>query len=122
MIGTNDITYNKTIELEGNVIDFVVLQNRMSIFYSMDTVHEKFSTSTLVGDEIQKSRRSTGALTVDCVSARWREDNKSYEKLITSMQLHGKGHSISPENDAAKGKSLKDLLYGIENLRKRVSE
>lgn len=133
--------------LPGNIIDVTPLVNEPSIVYSMDNVHEAFSTRTVASDQKQESRPLLGAFkppapkhpesATELYSDAERADeggeisrrtfpeqaNPPYPYLgnaLAVMNQHAK--TQEPTTNPAKDNSLTDLLYNLENLRKRNQE
>lgn len=114
-----EIRFRKHIPLPGNVIDVTPLVNKSMIIYSLDNYHTPFSTTVIESSEEQLSRPMIGCLCFD-QSGHW-EEVGSLKDSISCMQRIAK--SQEPRGyGLEKGKPLRDLLYGIENLRKRANE
>lgn len=109
--------------LIGNVIDVVAVQDQGAVVYSMDTVHEAFSTSTVANDQAQKERSIIGVtkITQNTMSEMCLQQSQHLQ-LVTAMEQCIQRQSVIHENSTAKGKSMRDLLYGLESLRKRGGE
>ena len=109
--------------LKGNVIDIAVIQDQGAVVYSMDTVHEAFSTTTVANDQAQKERFTTGVMkiTQNAMSKMCMQQHQ-HPQLVTAMEQCIQRQPFIYENSTAKGKSLRDLLYGLESLRKRGGE
>ena len=109
--------------LNGNVIDVVTIQDQGEVVYSMDTVHEAFSTTTVANDQAQKERFTIGVMkiTQNAMSEMCLQQSQHLQ-LVTAMEQCIQMQPFIPENSTAKGKSLRDLLYGLESLRKRGGE
>ncbi len=109
--------------LEGNVIDVVVIQDQGAVVYSMDTVHKAFSTTTVASDQAQKKRFAIGVMkiTQNAMSEMFMQQGQD-PQLVTAMEQCIQRQSFIHENPTAKGKSMRDLLYGLESLRKRGGE
>ena len=109
--------------LEGNVIDVVVIQDQGAVVYSMDTVHKAFSTTTVASDQAQKERLTVGVMKItQNVMPEMFMQQRQDPQLVTAMEQCIQRQSFVHENLAAKGKSMRDLLYGLESLRKRGGE
>lgn len=106
--------------LNGNVIDVVAIQDQGAVVYSMDTVHEAFSTTTLANDRAQKECSTIGVMkiTQNAMSEMCLQQGQHLQ-LVTAMEHCIQRQSFIHENSTAKGKSMRDLLYGLESLRKR---
>ena len=110
------IEFRETYPTEGNVIDMVVLQDRNSVLYSMDNVHKPFSNTE---DSDSASRSLVEAIHFLRTPQRWEEDLNLDDALLPALEACAKTRPLMPQKNAAKGKSLKELLYGLESLRKR---
>lgn len=88
----------------------------------MDTIHKPFSTSVTADDQDQNVHSATGALRYNLGGAPNEAVTKSNGKLIAAMaRAIEKEPSVLPE-PTAQGRSIKELLYGLEGLRKRGTE
>ena len=108
---------------KGNVIDVIAIQDQEAVVYSMDTVHEAFSTITVANDQAQRERSSIGVMkiTQNAMSDMCLQQSQ-HPQLVTAMEQCIERQSFIHENSTAKGKSMRDLLYGLESLRKRGGE
>lgn len=88
----------------------------------MDTCHQPFATDTSADTERQSSRSLMGSLSYCRDSDTWEEDVSLQANLDAATRECADSHPDTPEAGAAKGKSLTELLYGLESLRKRGSE
>ena len=50
------------------------------------------------------------------------KDSSLHMDLLPAIETCAKGQLFVEQKNAAKGKSLKELLYGLESLRKRASD
>lgn len=115
------IEVNTTIHTESNVIGLTVLRDQSSVVYSMDTFHQAFSTDAQdTGKQI--SRSLVGSLNYCTESQTWQENRALQSKLVAATSDWADSHLHVPQAVATEGKSLTDLLYGLESLRKRGSE
>ena len=109
--------------LEGNVIDVAVIQDQRAVVYSVDTVHEPFSTTMVTNDQAQKERSTIGLMKItQNANVEMCMQQHQHPQLITAMEQCIQRQSFIYENSMAKGKSMRDLLYGLESLRKRGGE
>ena len=110
--------------LEGNVINVAVIQDQGAVVYSMDTVHEAFSTTTTVAtDQVQHERFPIGVMKItENARSEMCMQQHQHPQLVTAMEQCIQRQSFIHENLTAKGKSMRDLLYGLESLRKRGGE
>lgn len=120
-LGTDEmLSFQRYIAVEGNVIDVVFIEHGKFILYSMDTVHAPSSTTTIDINHGQNARPPVGLL--KSINLDWEKDSGSYKHLIESMQTClGTLSDLQPKG-TAKGRSLRDLLYNLESLRKRGSD
>ena len=95
----------------------VVLQDRSSVIYSMDNIHRPFSKMEEDSDTVATSLVQAIHYLRD--SQRWEEDLSLDDALLPALEAFAKSRPLPPQKTAAKGKSLKELLYGLENLRKQ---
>ena len=114
--------FNASIPTESNVIDLTVLHSQSSIVYSMDTSHQAFSKDALGDSEKSNSRSLVGSLRYCTDSKIWKANEALQGNLAAAMRERADSILHAPKAGAAKGKSLTELLYGLESLRKRGSE
>ena len=115
-----ELTFQASISLEYNVIDMVFVPQIDSVVYSMDTVHQPFSTTVGSSNDEQGLRRSVGALQATDVG--WEINTGTTKFLVESMKNAVTSQPTSSEETTVERRSLKELLYNLENLRKRGSE
>ncbi|KAL9129401.1 MAG: hypothetical protein Q9217_002132 [Psora testacea] len=116
------IKHLETQTVEGNVIDTVVLPQYSSIICSLDTVHEPFSTTVIVNDTDPSHCPCVVAKHFTLESQWLQKDVNLHKQLVPTMEACIRKQPMVEHKNAAKGKSLKDLLYSLESLRKRVSD
>ena len=114
--------FNASIPTESNVIDLIVLRDQCSVVYSMDTSRQAFSTDALADTGKQSSRSLVGSLSFCSDSQTWRDNKSLQENLVAATRKCADSHLHIPQVGAAEGESFKELLYGLESLRKRGSE
>ena len=114
--------FNTTIRTESNIIDVTVLHNQSSIVYSMDTSRQAFSIDALADIEKQSSRSFVGSLSYYTDSKTWEENHALQADLVAATKECADSQLHVPQPGAAKEKSLTELFYGLESLRKRGSE
>ena len=114
------LDFQTSISLEGNVIDLTIVNNQRSILYSMDAIHTPFSTGTIEASEAGKTRPFVGLL--ESTKLGWKQGTACKMDLIENMEEILKSRPFTPESKLAKGRSMKELLYNLENLRKTESE
>ncbi len=108
---------------KGNVIDVAVIQDQGVVVYSMDTVHEAFSTTMVASDQARKERFTIGFMKItQNERSEMCMQQHQHPQLVTAMEQCIQRQSFIHENSTAKGKSMRDLLYGLESLRKRGGE
>ena len=108
-----------TVPLEGNVVDFTILHEKGTVVYSMDTIHEPFSTTAVASDLEQQTRPSIGATSFGSMFSPPEKNVRPHGKLIASMEQRVKDQSFVMQETPGKGSSMRELLYGLEGLRKR---
>ncbi len=113
----NEVQFRETHYTEGNVIDMVVLSDRSSMIYSMDNTHNRFST--LADSCDPTSIPLINAIHFSRSAQHWEKDSHLHEGLLPALEETAKTWLVVPQTNAVKGKSLKELLYGLESLRKR---
>ena len=96
------------------------LRNKSIIIYSLDNYHIPFSTTIIESSEEQLSRPMIGCLSFED-TGRWEEVDFMQDSIACMQRIAESQESVGCSG-LEKGKSLRDLLYGIENLRKRVNE
>ena len=109
------LAFSETYITKGNVIDMAVIANQHRIIYSMDCIHTPFSTVVINDSDAQEAAPVIGGISF---SPRAPID----EDLIAIMDVCAKTSTITTPESAAKGKTLRDLLYGLESLRKRGAD
>ena len=104
---------------KGNVLDVAVLEDHNVVVYSMDCVYEPFSTTLLTTDTNRFAKPCIDALQYDHLTLRLIQSAQSNSNFISVMESCAKCQIVVEPKNVAKGKSLRDLLYGLESLRKR---
>lgn len=115
------LTFQDCKATTGNIVDIAVSQDMLSLVYSMDTLHHPY-TATLVGNEDTAPNHSVGAFTFDVFSNAWTEKTRFEETLLPVLENCAQSQPFVWQTNAAKGKSLTELLYSLESLRKRTNE
>ncbi|MCJ1469361.1 tRNA (guanine-N(7)-)-methyltransferase non-catalytic subunit trm82 [Pseudocyphellaria aurata] len=114
------IQYRDCCPVSGNVVDVTALDEKCTIIYSLDNCHTAFSTTTIASEKDQISRPMLGYLSFNS-SGHWKGIGDMGD-AITCMEQSAKAQEpviiSGPENE----RPLRELLYGIENLRKRGQE
>ena len=116
------MVFNTSICTESNVVGLTVLRNHNSIIYSMDTLHRAFSTDLIASTEKGDSRSMVGSLIYCTDTDTWKENEGLQETLTVAMRECAESNLGISQAGVAKGKSVTELLYGLESLRKRGSE
>ena len=114
--------FNASIHTESNVIDLTVLGEQRTVIYSMDTLHQAFSTHALADTGEANSRNLVGAMIYCAEFKSWKVDEVLRANLAATMRECADSNPDVPRVEAPKGSSLVDLLYGLEGLRKRGLE
>lgn len=114
------IQYRGCCPVPGNVVDVTTLNETSTIIYSLDNCHVAFSTTVLASEAEQFSRPMLGYLSFDA-SGDW-EGIGNLEHPITCMEQSAKAQEPVMNPGSENERSLRELLYGIENLRKRGQE
>ena len=86
--------------------------------YSMDNIHEKCSTNIL---DKGPPRPSLGAVTFSVSAQSW-DKEVNIEGIIASMDQETLAQDEVLQEGGSKATALSELLYGLENLRKRGQE
>ena len=114
------LQFDASIQTPSNVIDLALLRNQCSVVYSMDTFHQAFSTDASADDG--KLNPLVGYLSYVTESKTWKVNEALQANLVAAMRECAEGNLRASRIGTAGGKSLTDLLYGLESLRKRGSE
>ena len=117
-----ELQFHASIHTESNVLDLTLLGNQSSVVYSMDTSHQAFSTATLVDTDNLDSRSLVGTLSYCSDSKTWKVNGSLQKNLVEAMRGCAQSNLPALQTRAAKEKSLTELLYGLESLRKRGSD
>ncbi|KAL9102005.1 MAG: hypothetical protein Q9163_002805 [Psora crenata] len=113
------IEYLETQVVEGDIIDTVVLPDHCSVICSLDLIHEPLSTSLELSGVNPSHRPCVVAKRFTSQSQRLQEDVTLQNQLVPAMEACVKQQPfVTQENK----ESLKELLYGLESLRKRASD
>ena len=120
-LGSNAIMkLRSSVSVDGNVLDMVYLR-KGSIMFSMDTIHEPGSTTILAADDHR--RRPVAGLQVNRseLSASLPQMDPR-DGLLAAMDRCFELQTSIYQEATGKGRSTRELLYGLEGLRKRASE
>lgn len=104
----------------GNVVDVTTLDEKSTILYSLDNCHTAFSTTALESEADQFLRPMLGYLSFS-PSGHW-EGVGDMGNPIACMEQSAKAQEPMVNSGVENERSLRELLYGIENLRKRGQE
>lgn len=114
------LQYRGCCPVSGNVVDVTTLDERSTIIYSLDNCHTAFSTTALESEPEQLSRPMLGYLSFN-PSGHW-EGIGDMENPIACMEKSAKAQQPVLNPGSENERSLLELLYGIENLRKKGQE
>ena len=112
--------YRGLFRTTGNVVDIAILPKSNAILYSMDTIHLPLSKS-VVGDTESMQINSVSILSYQPISSTWQPDTRLVPDLLSKMEGCARSRPFVTQTSTAKGKSLRELLYSLESLRKRVN-
>ncbi len=115
------LEYRQFHPFPGNILDVVVLEHRASIIVSIDNVHKAGSKEDVRSDEAPEavprlqslSFGGTSEVSLDVQDA----DLASVTNIISKDWSLGQ-HQVK-EDLTGLSKTLSELLYGVEHLRKR---
>ena len=124
IISTGNVRLEKSeiYRAEGNIIDVAILPDQKVVFYSTDCIHNPFSTTDPAADADQDIRPCVGAIDYSAQGSGLITTSILYKDLVLTMDTCAKSQTLVEQRNAAKGKSLKEMLYGLESLRKRGGE
>lgn len=114
------IHFESCISLDGNVIDVAYVESGNFLLYSMDAVYVPFSTTAVESIQGQKTRPSVGSLRSTDLG--WEKDSGHHQDLLGSMEGYLASIPDDPQSSMPKGKSMREMLYSLEVLRKKDSE
>ena len=114
--------YHASMHTESNVIDLTVLPDQSSIIYSMDNSHQNSSTSAAADNVKSNTRSLMGSVSYCIDSGTWKANEPLQADLAIAMRACADSTPHVTQARVAKGKSLTELLYGMESLRKRETE
>ena len=106
--------------LESNIIDAVYIRPRQSIICSMDSVRLPFSTSIEQTIEVQKAQPVIRFVCATPLG--WKLDTSPDTGVVRNMKASSMNWESSPDETAAKGQSSREIIYNLENLRKKGHE
>ena len=115
-----NVQYRGCCHVPGNVVDATTLNETSTIIYSLDNRHTAFSTIVLASEADQLSRPLLGYLSFN-PSGDW-EGIGDLEKPIICIDQSAKAQEPFTNLGPGDESSFRELLYGIENLRKRGQE
>ena len=117
-LGINgEMKFESCVSFDGNLIDLTFLQCGSALLYSMDATHMPLSTTIVDGGN---ARRSVGVL--ESTDIGWKMHSENHKNLVDSMEKFLAHIPDVSQIGSAKGKSMRDLLYNLESLRKREPE
>ena len=112
------LSFRECLIADGNVLDLTVLKEQKSILYSMDNVHEPFSTNTFQQND---GRPVLGTYSYIQTEKRWVSRANALQdlnKAVDAINIWATTEYASKEEQ----NTLSERLYGIEHLRKRGLE
>lgn len=109
------MTFRQCLPAVGNILDLAIIESRSTILYSMDNIHEKWSTKVIDKGPL---RTSFGAVTFSASAQSWSPSAKC-EGVTTVMSEEALARDEVLQAGGGKEPALSELLYSIENLRKR---
>lgn len=102
------------------MVDVTTLNEKATIIFSLDNCHTAFSTTALACEAEQISRPMLGYLSFNS-SGHW-ERIGDLENPIACIEQSAKTQEPVKDSGRENERLFRDLLYGIENLRKRGQE
>ena len=102
------------------MVDVTTVNEISTIIFSLDNCHTAFSTTALASEAEQISRPMLGYLSFNS-SGHW-EGIGDLEKSIACIEQNAKTQEPVKNSGQENERLLRELLYGIENLRKRGQE
>ncbi|KAL8905505.1 MAG: hypothetical protein Q9207_002608 [Kuettlingeria erythrocarpa] len=106
--------HDTTISTSGNVVALTVSKSQDQIAYAIDTVHLCFSQSQLSDKNRISTTPMIEILNFSKARAAWEHGSD-----VVSRSIHSSIRELASDADDAR--ESRDLLYGLENLRKRGS-
>ena len=88
----------------------------------MDTSRQAFSTDASPDTAESNSRSLVGSLSYGTDGTTWKINEALQADLVAAMRERANSNSHVPQIKEAKGKSLTEVFYGLESLRKRGAE
>ena len=119
LVGNIKLENSEIYPVEGNIIDVVALADRDIFVYSMDCIHKPFCTVHLATDDDQNIRPCMGCLQYDAQRNGLEASSILHNELFSEMEACARSQAVVEQKNAAKGRSLRELLYSLESLRKR---
>ena len=102
------------------MVDVTTLNGKSTVIFSLDNCHTAFSTTALASEAEKFSRPMLGYLSFN-PSGHW-EGTGDLEKPIACIEQSAKTQEPAKGSEQKNERQLRELLYGIENLRKRGQE
>ncbi|KAL9121133.1 MAG: hypothetical protein Q9187_002315 [Circinaria calcarea] len=112
------LEFRQCLLVEGNVLDVAILQGQRSFLVTMDNVHVPLTTTVV---ENAGNRPALAAFSYDADSRRWVEGH-DFESILLAINDWAALRGSQSAQTGSEDSLLSDLLYGIENLRKRGRE
>ena len=114
------LNHEETVCVEGNVLDVVFIKNPEFVLYTMDAVHQSFSTATAGISQRENPRPWVGVL--NWTNSGWKKNAGPNGELLANMQVCLEDQPRNLDFGTAKRRSMRELLYNLESLRKKDSE
>jgi tRNA (guanine-N(7)-)-methyltransferase subunit TRM82 len=114
VFGKDDqLSYEQTLQLEGNLLDVIIVQEESAIVCSIDTLHAPHSTSNAV--QTQRPVLAFHSL----ASTEGAKELKLSKEAVENINAWAGSQPGSTDQNVA---GWSDILYGVEHLRKRGNE
>lgn len=114
------VYFTESVLLKSNIIDAVYLQHQESIVYSMDPIHQTFSTTEVEGMEKQSERPFVDVLYQ--TKKGLENDAGPMKDIVINMRECVDSHHPTLVEETTTVRLLRELIYGLKNLRKRDVE
>ena len=105
-------------ETKGNVLDATILAGQNTIIYTMDNVHLPLSTKTPRNPEKRSSLPWIGYIDL----GKWQSKESVLDGTVGTINECMSGQDANNDLQDGSLAALQELLYGIDNLRKRGQE
>ena len=115
---SNVLEFHQYLLVEGNVLDVAILHGQRSFLVSMDNLHVPLSTTLI---ENGGNRPTLAAYSYVANSSQWTRGH-DFKYLLGAINGWVAAQDLHSAKMDSKDALLSNLLYGIENLRKRGQE